>query len=106
MQALWMEELTKDQEAELIEKAAQANHKRGLETPAILFFEMHKPLAGVASQAMVMFSPFIVPFTGFDGVNDYSRLISNRSSVEKLLHRLEELREVPLGETEENNAVE
>jgi len=54
---------------------------------------------------MVMFSPFIIPFSGFDGVNDYSRLVSKRSSVEMLLRRLEELRETPLGGTEESNAV-
>ena len=105
MQSLWTEELTTEQETEMVEKAAQAIHKRGMETPAILFFEMHKPLAGLASQAMVMFSPFIMPFTGFDAVNDYSRLISKRSSVEILLRRLEELRETPLGGTEETNAV-
>ena len=106
MQALWMEELTTDQEEELVEKAAQAIHKRGMETPAILFFEMHKPMAGLASQALVMFSPFIIPFTGFDNVNDYSRLIGRRSSVEKLLRRLEELRETPLGGTEQTHAME
>lgn len=105
MQALWMEELTTEEETELVEKAAQAIHKRGLETPAILFFEMHKPLAGLVGQSMVMFSPFIIPFSGFDGVNDYSRLVSKRSSVEMLLRRLEELRETPLGGTEESNAV-
>ncbi|MFN8219674.1 MAG: hypothetical protein U0S12_06025 [Fimbriimonadales bacterium] len=85
----WRNELTEDEESALLDKAVEAIRKRGLQLPASLLFEMHKPLSYVGSQAAVVFSPFIVPFLGFDGVNDYARLLSKRENVEKLLERLD-----------------
>ena len=105
MQNFWQEELTPEQENELINNIAQAIHKRKMETPAILFFEMHKPLAGIVGQSVVVFSPFITPFVGFDAVNDYSRVLGSRATVEKLILKLEELREKPHGGKEDINAV-
>ncbi len=89
MQHLWAEELTDDETAALIEKAAEAIEKRGLNTPAVLMLEMHKPLAFIGSQTAITFSPFIVPFLGFDGVNDYTRLFAKRENIERLLDRLD-----------------
>lgn len=89
MQDLWAEELTEEETAALIEKAAEAIEKRGLVTPAVLMFEMHKPLAFIGAQTAITFSPFIVPFLGFDNVNDYTRLFSKRENVERLLARLD-----------------
>ena len=63
--------------------------KRKLEAPAIMLFEMHKPISYIGSQAAIVFSPFIVPFVGFDAVNNYSRLFSKRQNVERLLQVLE-----------------
>lgn len=87
---LWSEDLTEEETEAMLDKAADDILKRRLETPAILMFEMHKPLSFVGSQAALVFSPFIVPFLGFDRVNNYSRLFSKRENVEKLLVRLEE----------------
>lgn len=89
MQDLWAEELTEEQTAALIERAAEQIEKRGLNTAAVLMLEMHKPLAFVGAQTAIAFSPFIVPFLGFDGVNDYTRLFSKRENIERLLDRLE-----------------
>lgn len=85
----WSEELNDEQTDALIERAASAIERRKLQVPAILLFEMHKPLSFLGSQAAMVFSPFIVPFLGFDSVNDYTRLFSKRDSVERLLLRLE-----------------
>lgn len=90
MQDLWAEELTGDETAALIERAAEQIEKRGLNTAAILMLEMHKPLAYVGAQTAITFSPFIVPFLGFDGVNDYTRLFSKRENIERLLDRLDQ----------------
>jgi hypothetical protein len=60
-----------------------------MDLPATLFLEMHKPLSYVSSQLAIVFSPFLVPFIGFDSINNYSRLMSRRDSIEKLLQRLE-----------------
>lgn len=89
MQDLWDDELTKEEADALIDSAVEKITKRGLVTPAVLFFEMHKPLCFIGSQAAIAFSPFIVPFLGFDRVNDYTRLFARRENVERLLDRLE-----------------
>jgi hypothetical protein len=86
----WKEDLTDEEEQQLLDKAAEEIRKRKLQTPAMLLFEMHKPLSYVGSQAAVVFSPFLVPFVGFDFVNNYSRLFAKRENVEKLLQRLEQ----------------
>lgn len=89
MSDLWKEELTEEETQELISKAAAEIRKRKMITPAILLFEMHKPLSFLASQAAIVFSPFLVPFVGFDNVNDYSRLLAKRDNIERLLQELE-----------------
>jgi positive regulator of sigma E activity len=89
MSDFWTDELTEDQEKELIQKAAQEIRKRKLQAPAVLMLEMHKPLAFLSSQAAIVFSPFLVPFLGFDNVNDYSRLFAKRDNIERLLLELE-----------------
>jgi hypothetical protein len=86
---LWKEELTEEQKTELIEKFVSEVEKRHLQAPAVLYLEMYKPLANVFSQAAVVFSPFIIPFLGFNAVNDYSRLLSDRDTVERLIEAIE-----------------
>lgn len=86
---LWSEELTEEETERLLDRAAHEIRRRKLEVPATIFFEMHRPLAFVGSQMAVMFSPFLVPFLGFDFMNDYSRLLSKPDNVEGLLRRLD-----------------
>jgi len=90
MSDFWKEKLTEQEEDALIEKAASEIKRRKLEVPAVLLFEMHKPLSYIGSQAAIVFSPFLVPFLGFDAVNNYSRLFSKRDSIERLLRRIEQ----------------
>ena len=85
----WKDELTESEETELIEKAAAEIERRGLQAPALMFFESNKPLAYITSQASITFAPFIAPFLGFDFVNNYSRLFAKRENVDRLLDRIE-----------------
>jgi len=87
---LWKDDLTKEETDALIDKAAEVIRKRKLELPAMLFFESHKPLAFVGANTAVTFAPFLVPFLGFDNVNNYSRLFSKRENIEELLNRLDQ----------------
>lgn len=87
---LWKEELTEEETNRLLDKAADLIKKRKLELPALLFFESHKPLAFVGASTAVTMAPFMIPFLGFDGVNDYSRLFSKRENIDKLLDRLDQ----------------
>ncbi len=88
-QALWTEDLT-DQQAEEMLTALEAKiRKHRMETPAILFLEMNKPLSRIAGNAMIVFTPFLAPFVGTENVHNYSRLLMDRENVEKLICRLE-----------------
>lgn len=91
MAADFGEPLTDTERDEMIEKIALNIHRRGLETPAILFLEMHKPLSFFASQTLIVTSPLIAPIVGFDRVSSASRLLESRANVELLIQRLEQL---------------
>lgn len=89
MHGIWETPLTEEQKEKIIEKVVAEVKKRGLETPAILFLEMHKPLANVAAHAAIAFSPFVMPFLGFKTVDEYSQFVSSRENIERLIRRLE-----------------
>ena len=98
---LWDEDLSEEQTAKLIDRAAREICRRKLQTPAILMLEMNKPILPVAAHASIAFAPFAVPFVGFDMFNDYSRLVAKRENVERLLVRIEEM--TKSGDTGSNN---
>lgn len=87
---LWSTELTEEEEERLLRKAATEIRRRKMIPAAILALETHKPLANVAAHGVLAFSPFLVPFLGFENVNDYSRLLRKRENFERLLLLLEE----------------
>jgi len=85
------EELSPEERDRMIEELAHKIVDRRLETPAILFLEMHKPVTFLASQSVLVASPFLVPLFGRDGVRRYSQLFSAQENVELLIRRIEEL---------------
>ncbi len=85
----WEEDLTLEEEETLLRKAAKEIRGRKMETPAIWFLEMHKPLSYVAANSSIALSPFLVPLLGYDFVHNYSRLFSKRENVERLIQKLE-----------------
>lgn len=90
MDELWTEQLTPEEETKLIEKVTWEIKRRKLEVPTVFFLELHKPVSGVASQAMIVGSPFLAPFLGANQVRDFSRLLSRRESLERLILALED----------------
>ena len=92
MLRMWDQALTEEEKENLLQKVAKEITRRKLETPAILFLEMHKPLAGVVGHAAIAFSPFIMPFLGFKSVDEYSQFFSDRQNVERLIQALEQSR--------------
>ncbi len=86
---MWKEEPSEAEIDAVITKAADAILKRKLEAPAVFALEMHKPIAPFAAYGSLALAPFLVPFFGFDAVNDYSRVFSKRENVERLLLKLE-----------------
>jgi hypothetical protein len=83
--------MTEEEIETVVERVASDIVRRGLQTPAILLLESHKPLAGVIGHASVIFAPLALPLVGFDRYTDLSRLISRRENVERLLRRIEAL---------------
>ncbi|MCS7301124.1 MAG: hypothetical protein NZ556_06170 [Fimbriimonadales bacterium] len=93
MREFWKEPLTEAQKQQLIDALARQVVQRGLSSPAILFLELHKPFAFIGSQAGIVFSPFLAPFFGFDRIDQYTQLLSERENWERLVERIEELEE-------------
>jgi hypothetical protein len=85
------QELSPEETDNVIESIARDVARRRLETPAILFLESHKPLAFVASQALVVGTPILGSLFGVDKVSRYSSLLRSRDSIEKLICRIEAL---------------
>ena len=87
----WTDDLPDEQRDRIIETVAREVVKRRMETAAILFLEMHKPVSFLASQGMVMFSPFTAPFIGMENVKVASKLMEKQENLELLVRRIEEL---------------
>jgi hypothetical protein len=87
------DEVTIEQRDAFIEAAAQRIVKMRMEVPAIFFLEMHKPLAFVAGQSLLVATPVLAPFFGVDKVGQASAIMSERANVERLIRRIEELSE-------------
>jgi hypothetical protein len=86
----WLNETDPEREEAMVDRLAEEVSKRGLEVPAVIFLEMHRPLANVAGHALLAASPFLAPFLGVDRVGDYSRLLADPKNVCRLIDRIEE----------------
>ena len=89
----WVNEIPEEEVQEALDKCVTEITRRKLETPAILFLDMHKALANVIGQGSIIFAPFFGPIVGYDFLNRYSSLFSKRDNIERLIVMLEEHRE-------------
>ncbi len=85
------DELNEEERDAILERIAQGIVRRGMAAPAVLFLELNKPLSFVASQSLIVLTPFLAPFVGIDNVHRYSRLLEKRENVERLIERIEQL---------------
>ena len=76
---------------EIIEAVARRIVARRLETAAVLFLEMHKPLAFLASQAAVVATPILGLFAAPQEIECICRLLGSQQAVESLIARIEAL---------------
>jgi len=83
--------LTDEERDQWIEKMAEEVVRRRMETPAVLMLEMHRPMAFLSSQALIVATPFLGAFVGTDNVLKLSRLLEHPRNVERLVERIEEL---------------
>ncbi|MCS6950712.1 MAG: hypothetical protein RMM06_05305 [Armatimonadota bacterium] len=88
----WQDDELSDEERDaILERIARGIVQRGMAAPAVLFLEMNKPLSFLASQSLIVLTPFLAPFVGIDNVYRYSRLLEKRENVERLIERIEQL---------------
>lgn len=63
---------------------------RGLATPAVLFLELHRPLAHLASQFMIIGTPLLAPLLGLERFEGLRELLADDAQYERLLALIEE----------------
>lgn len=88
------EELTPEDEAEIIEWTALQLYKYGMETAAIMFLESLKPISRYGSSMSQVFVTPLLPILGdnmmLKGEKAF-RVFEEQQNVEKLIQRLEDL---------------
>ncbi len=80
---------------QLIDRFVRRIDGLGLTAPAILFLEMHKPLAFMGAQLLWAAQPFLnLGFSNAD-LSDFTAIIEERAGVEELIRRLESSKPEP-----------
>jgi hypothetical protein len=77
--------------ADLVERIAKRVVAARLETPAVLWLEMNRPLAFLASQAVLVGLPILGLVVRPDDIAAFSDLLKEPEGVESLIRRIEEL---------------
>lgn len=84
------EPLPAEEREHLLDDLAGAVARRGLQTPAILALEMHRPLAFTLSQGLIAFGPLFGPLLGIERMQRAARLLGEPGAVDALIRRIEE----------------
>ena len=87
------EPLSEEETEKFVNDVATAIIKRRLETPAVLFLEMNKPLSYIIGQGLIVTMPFLGPIIGQDRIARFSRFLQARDNVERLIQRIEDMSE-------------
>jgi hypothetical protein len=83
--------LTEEELQSKLDAVAKEIVKRGMELPAVLMLEGHKPLSFLASQGLVMGMPLLGPFVGHQKMADLSKILADSANVDRLVKRIEEM---------------
>jgi hypothetical protein len=90
----WLPEYETTPEAadRLIERVAKAVQRFGMEVPAVFFLELSKPISFTAGSLVHAFSPLLGVYTENEHIfTDVATVLSDRTLLEKLICRIEEL---------------
>jgi hypothetical protein len=87
---MWYHELDEPVDWEkTIEKVATKISQLGLETPAVLMLEAHKPLTFFVNQGLIFLTPILYPLFG-GNTQRAAKFFEDRQNVEKLIQRIEQ----------------
>jgi hypothetical protein len=75
----------------LITLVAEQVVKRGLETPAVFFIEMNRPLSFIGGQGLIFIAPMLGVFFNQNTVEEFAKMLEDRKNVDRLTDRIEEL---------------
>ncbi|QNO14555.1 hypothetical protein HYG86_07055 [Alkalicella caledoniensis] len=75
---------------ELIERIAAWINKKSLAVPAVLYLELHKPVAGIASAFVNFLAPGLDWILGEKNLEDLANILQDRREVERLIVRIED----------------
>ncbi len=78
---------------QLIDDLARRAARGHVTAPAILFLEMHKPLAFLGAQFLWAAQPFLAVWFSHADVREIARLLEDPASVDQLIERLSESKE-------------
>lgn len=84
------ENVVKNNNSELIERIAIWIDKKQLHVPAVLYLELHKPIAGAMSAFISFLSPGLDWILGEKRMEDLANLLQDRQEVERLIARIED----------------
>ena len=87
----WSDPLPPEERDRLLDRLARAVVGRGLETPAILALEMHKPLAFLGAQTLIVVTPLLGPLLGLEQLQTLSRLLNEPDGIDALVRRIDEV---------------
>ncbi len=85
--------LSVDRQEELVDSLARRLDRWGLAGSAIALLEAHKPLSFIASQTLLILQPLATLLLGDLPVEEYSLLFADRTSIERIICRLEQLQD-------------
>ena len=72
-----------------LQQLAHAIAAKGLATPAIFFLEMHRPLAFLSSQFMLVGSPFLAALVGLERLERLRGVLADPTKYEQFLCLIE-----------------
>jgi hypothetical protein len=80
----------RERKNQVIEKLASAIKARRLESPAVLFLELNRPIGFLMSQATFFARPFLSFFLSPDEAEAAAEVLADRDAFDRLLNRLGE----------------
>lgn len=91
-------ELSPEERDRILDRAAEAVARRRMEVPAILALEMHRPLAFLGSQALIVFTPLLGPAFGLERLLTLTALLREPENIDRFADAIENAaRELRIG---------
>lgn len=87
--------LDQQRREQLIENLARRAARMHVTAPAILFLEMHRPLAFLGAQMLWVGQPFLSLWLERADIRDVALLLEDREGVERLIEHLERAQNTP-----------